>query len=359
MQLIFFQNCISPHQLPYIQQLSEFDNVERVVYVAPVVTISSREGMGWSSKVDDNNSIEYIIAPSQSDVESLFKECEYNAYLFFSGITAFPDVEKWFKMSLDYHVKRAIITEPPFVYSKPLWMHAFRFLLNDYRYIKYIDKLFLMGTDYLWYYKKWSKKWDVIPFRYCTKWVDRTKPIPSGNKIKLLFVGSLSKRKNVKLVIDAFKKIPKDKQQQLEFGIIGSGEEELVLKNSVSGLETNVVFYGKMPMEKVSFMMQEYDILILPSKHDGWGAVVNEALTLGLYVICSDKCGAKSLLSNSILGKVFVSENSDDLAKTIEEIPPLFELRANTDQRIIWSKNNISPSVVAQTLLSHLDKQET
>lgn len=356
MQLIFFQNCISPHQLPYIQQLSEFDNVERVVYVAPVVTISSREGMGWSSKVDENNSIEYIIAPSQSDVESLFKECEYNAYLFFSGITAFPDVEKWFKMSLDYHVKRAIITEPPFVYSKPLWMHACRFLLNDYRYIKYIDKLFLMGTDYLWYYKMWSKKWDVIPFGYCTKWVERTIPSPSEKKIKLLFVGSLSKRKNVKLVIDALSKLSEDKQQQIDFGIIGSGEEEFLLKNSIEDLKSNIVFYGKMPIEKVSFLMQEHDVLILPSKHDGWGAVVNEALTLGLYVICSDKCGAKSLLSNSQLGKIFSSDDSYELAKVIEKLPSISELRNTIPYRIEWSRNNISPSVIAQMLLTHVIK---
>ena len=46
MQLIFFQNCISPHQLPYIKEIHKMDEVEKVIYVAPVVRDSHRNQMG-------------------------------------------------------------------------------------------------------------------------------------------------------------------------------------------------------------------------------------------------------------------------------------------------------------------------
>lgn len=49
-------------------------------------------------------------------------------------------------------------------------------------------------------------------------------------------------------------------------------------------------------MNEIPHIMENHDILILPSLHDGWGAVVNEAITMGLYIITSDKCGAKALI---------------------------------------------------------------
>lgn len=48
-------------------------------------------------------------------------------------------------------------------------------------------------------------------------------------------------------------------------------------------------------MEEIPSILSNQDILILPSIYDGWGAVVNEALQSGLYVISSNQCGAKDL----------------------------------------------------------------
>lgn len=57
-------------------------------------------------------------------------------------------------------------------------------------------------------------------------------------------------------------------------------------------------------MSEVPEFMQHNDVLILPSLHDGWGAVVNEAMTLGLYVIVSDRCGAKALIADETDGLI-------------------------------------------------------
>ena len=81
---------------------------------------------------------------------------------------------------------------------------------------------------------------------------------------------------------------------------------------------TEVVLYGMQPMERISDIMQQYDVLILPSKHDGWGAVVNEALTVGLYVITSNHCGASYLLKNKQQGMIFTLEEAQGLGNVVD-----------------------------------------
>lgn len=49
MNFFFFQNCISPHQIPFIEELSVFTDVDRVVVIAPRVDYDDRKLMGWKA----------------------------------------------------------------------------------------------------------------------------------------------------------------------------------------------------------------------------------------------------------------------------------------------------------------------
>ena len=49
MNLIFLQNCISPHQMPYIKELPVYESVDRVVVVAPRIDYDDRKQMGWKT----------------------------------------------------------------------------------------------------------------------------------------------------------------------------------------------------------------------------------------------------------------------------------------------------------------------
>ena len=46
---LFFQNCISPHQIPFIEELSSFTDVDRVVVIAPRVDYDDQL-MGWKTQ---------------------------------------------------------------------------------------------------------------------------------------------------------------------------------------------------------------------------------------------------------------------------------------------------------------------
>lgn len=170
-----------------------------------------------------------------------------------------------------------------------------------------------MGDEFVPYYRFWSKKWKVLPFVYCTEWRERIYPIPTSEKLKVLYVGSLSDRKNV---VEMFQVLCQ--KTDLELGIVGDGEKRAQIEEMSMQANTEVVLYGMQPMERISDIMQQYDVLILPSKHDGWGAVVNEALILGLYVITSNHCGASYLLKDKQQGMIFTLEEAQSLSNVAD-----------------------------------------
>lgn len=347
--------------MPYINELCGFDGVEDVIVVSPVDDLDERKSMGWGTKdgkFDSNQSVSILISPCKEEVVTLLsKYAKRNTWCLFSGINAFPEVSAWFRLSLKYNVRRGIITEPPYLYEHPLWQHAIRFALKDWRYTKYIDKVFVMGDEYLWYYKMWSKKWDVIPFLYCTEWRERSLPVPDSQKLKILYVGALNHRKNVSELLYALKALPEDQKKCFEVGIVGDGDKRKELDAIVGkkGYETKTRFYGSQRMEDIPAIMQEYDILVLPSLHDGWGAVVNEALTLGLYVICSSKCGARYLLRNKQQGRVYRSGDISNLQCSLQKcFDDKKNIRNTVNTRIEWSQNKISGKAVAHYFLNNL-----
>lgn len=79
--------------------------------------------------------------------------------------------------------------------------------------------------------------------------------------------------------------------------LCGDGEERTQLEEYVEthGLDT-VVFAGFVQAEEVAKWMSESLALILMSKEEQWGLVINEALAWGLPVLCSTNCGAADLL---------------------------------------------------------------
>lgn len=326
MNFIFFQNCISPHQIPYIKELVSFPCIKEVILIVPRYDYNERQEMGWDNKnLIENTGIKLLLKPNSKIIKELLNKNKLS-FLFFSGIRADKDIFTWFKISLNYDVKRYIITEPPFTFKKPLWMHYIRFFLQDYKFIKYIDGIFGIGEDAVKYYRNISKRWKVFPFQYVTEHNKREKETPTGC-LKLLFVGSLCKRKNVKIVIKALKGI-----DDVEFTIVGDGKEMPKLKKLAERNNIPVSFLGTKSMKEVPLIIQKHDVLVLPSLYDGWGAVVNEAMDLGLYVIVSDKCGAKMMIEQGKTGNIFVSNDVNSLKKSI--------VQSIKDKNIIREKIN-------------------
>jgi len=363
MNLIFFQNCISPHQMPYIKELSTIPIVNNVIVIAPTITPSDREKTGWNAEeyLGDTN-IRFYISPSDIDVNRIIMSFDKDKTIcLFSGIKDFKEVYNWFQITLKFAIRRAIIKERPNTFAfnlangKPLWLHRLRFFVRERKLAKNVDYVFAMGAEAVTYFKGLSN-WKVFPFCYCTKTIEQNIPhVPPTTPLRICFVGALEWWKNVKTIILSIAKLPEWYQSQIELNIIGDGSQRkylssLCTKNGIS----NAKFLGIIPNEKIPQLMAEQDVLILPSIYDGWGAVVNEALLTGLYVICSTNAGACELINNNN-GKIFTPKNTETLSNIIREIVECrSEIRKKRDKRIVTAKGTIGGGTIATYLIECL-----
>ena len=340
MNFIFFQNCLSPHQIPYIKEVCLDERVDKVYLITPRIDYEDRMVMGWSG-IDylKNAQIIFSLNPSIDYIDNLLNMSD--CICIFSGIHADKDVFKWFQRSLSFNVKRNIITEFPNIYNRPLWLHRLRFLVQDYRYIKYFDSVLAIGKRTCDYYKSWGKKWNVIPFIYCTDSpVYHRNEYNDINKLSMVFVGSLSKRKNSIIIFRALHNLH-SKIKNISIDIIGDGKERNTIEKYVNDHQLNdcVHIVGYMPMDKIQKQLGLYDVLILPSKYDGWGAVVNEAITQGVYVVCSNHCGAEMILKNKKIGSVFKSNDPEKLSNLLNDIyNNRLQIKEDKQYRINWGK---------------------
>ena len=87
------------------------------------------------------------------------------------------------------------------------------------------------------------------------------------------------------------------------------------------GLANNVLFTGKVEgLELLSWYFLA-GLFVLPSMHEPFGAVVNEALIAGCSVLCSEKAGARTLINRSN-GAVFDPESIDELTYLLKKFTP-------------------------------------
>jgi glycosyltransferase involved in cell wall biosynthesis len=129
---------------------------------------------------------------------------------------------------------------------------------------------------------------------------------------RFLFVGRLSKVKNLELLINVFNKLPSH-----QLTIIGDGEEKSYLTSMAN---ENIKFIAPIENTKLKHKFNENDVFILPSISEPWGLVVEEALYFGLPVVVSHQCGASELVTNGKNGYVFSAFNREELIDIINKI---------------------------------------
>ena len=130
----------------------------------------------------------------------------------------------------------------------------------------------------------------------------KSAPLHTKEVFRLLFVGNLIKRKRVHLILEALAEMP----AHVVLDVVGDGPLRAKLEVFADAhLPGRVTFHGARPMPEITCFMREANCLVLPSDHDGWGAVVSEAMIVGTPVVCSDRCGASVVVRASGRGHVF------------------------------------------------------
>lgn len=135
--------------------------------------------------------------------------------------------------------------------------------------------------------------------------------IPAGRYV-VGFVGRLTPQKNLPLLLNALKRLP-----QAHAVIVGAGEERAALEQQVRELALdNVQFLGRVP--GAAELMPAFDLLCLPSRHEGLGLVLVEAMLREVPVAGSRAGAIPEILGQGKYGLLFDPKDAGALAATLD-----------------------------------------
>lgn len=142
-----------------------------------------------------------------------------------------------------------------------------------------------------------------------------------GDCFRVLYLGSLVPRKGVDVLLDAAHRLG----PRFELVIAGKGELRTEVER-VARRRSTVEFLGYLSEAE---KYQEYaraDLFVLPSKHEPWGLVVNEAQMSGTPVVTTEAAGAKMIVPDE---RVVAPEDPDQLLDAIRRAESDPNLSAN------------------------------
>ncbi|MEG4442588.1 glycosyltransferase family 4 protein [Microcoleus sp. AT9_B5] len=121
---------------------------------------------------------------------------------------------------------------------------------------------------------------------------------PTG-KVHFIFLGRLIDWKAVDLLLEAFAPVVAQTDAVLE--IIGDGHirGELEAQTARLGIDSSVVFSGWLSQEECALKMQQAHAMVFPSLRECGGAVVMEAMAVGLPVIAANWGGPADYLNST------------------------------------------------------------
>jgi len=132
----------------------------------------------------------------------------------------------------------------------------------------------------------------------------------------ILNIGLIRKIKGFDILVEAIAKL-RSELPDMKLHIVGhdpSNYSDLVKKR---GIEKFVVFHGKVPHLMVPSYLKSADICVFPSRLEGFGIVILEAMASGVPIVASDIGSFREILSNGKYGMLFKSGNANALFEAI------------------------------------------
>jgi len=175
-----------------------------------------------------------------------------------------------------------------------------------------------------------------------------------GSEPCVLFVGSLIPRKGLPLLVEAAKKVVKEKAD-VKFVIAGEGplKEQLTDVLKRANLLGNFLFFGRIKEQVLPTLYNCADVFVLPSIQEGQGIVLLEAQACGKPAVAFNIGGVNEAVCNRETGLLFDVGNVDGLADGLLELlsdEPL-RLKMGAEGRKFVSQN-FTWRLCAQRMLS-------
>ena len=136
-----------------------------------------------------------------------------------------------------------------------------------------------------------------------------------NGEIRLLYVGRISREKDLDLLAAAYRRL-RDEGLPMQLFVVGHGPYSEAFAKSLP----EAIFTGYLTGNELAAAYASADIFVFPSTTDTFGNVILEAQACGLPVVVSDSGGPKELVQDTANGLITKSHDEEDFARAIRAL---------------------------------------
>lgn len=164
--------------------------------------------------------------------------------------------------------------------------------------------------------------------------------LPASRSAYVGFVGNLTGVKGADRLPEIFRAVA-NKRKNTQFIIIGDGDLRQDIEKKCMQYHLNVIFKGRIDPDEMPQWMNALDVLVLPSRKEGFGSVILEAQSCGRPVVGSntggipEAIGPGGIVIDTGLG---FEENFADAVIEMLTNPPLVEKLRERAVQFDWDR---------------------
>lgn len=354
MKILQVTNIVSHHQLPLAHELCKLVGEDNFLFAATEAIDEDRLKNGWQGEYPEK----WIIHPNNSiEEKEKFDKFWNEADVVLCGERLISKMqERVDNKKLCFYMSERWWKPPVgmFRLCHPRYLKMFLSFrrLSKSPYFHYLPTGPFAAKDLAWLVPMPGRVWRWGYFTEMPGVMRNASDEANSKTVSILWVGRMLKLKRVDLLIRALARL-KNEGKDFKLTLVGEGPERERLQKLADKLLGHEYYtiQNFIPSSEVPALMAQHDIYVLPSNaYEGWGAVVNEAMSVGCAVIASDKTGAgAAMIEHGVNGLLFKSGSKNSLYENLECLmssrPLIKELSENAKATII---RNWQPDVMAK-----------
>ena len=352
MVITFVSNYINHHQLPFCRAMSALENVE-FHFIQTMPMEQKRVEMGWAVDVSGFPFVS-LLYEEREKCENLILGSDVTIFGWTEGSIEDLEEKRLSSGKLSFRVSERIYREGQWKFISP------KGLIHKYHeHIKYRkEPVYLLcagayvASDFALIHSYPGKmlKWGYFPEgRAAGEKPDGSKDQNSEQqiaseplrKVRILWAGRLIDLKHPEFAVEVARTLSEN-TYDFEMSIVGDGPKKEELSSLISkyGLESSVTLAGGKKPAQVLEDMEKADVFLFTSNYlEGWGAVVNEAMSCGCCVVASKEAGAVPfLIEDGVNGLTYSDGSLEDLKRKVLK---LFEDKKAMESMAVAGKRTI------------------
>ena len=139
---------------------------------------------------------------------------------------------------------------------------------------------------------------------------------PPADSFDVLFAGTVSIRKGIPYLLDAFSRFRHPNKTLRLAGPVEPAMNSLLSRFDLA----NVEVLGRMPQEELARLMSRSHVMVLPSIEDGFGLVMAQAMACGGVVIASEHTGGPDLFADGVEGFIVPIRSPEAICERLTQL---------------------------------------